>query len=694
MWILTGVFDRCAGKCVFFCGKGVVLYGVVFECLDWGDLAEVRKHPSKNFPLTPPDEHHTHSIKFKNIYDHITPLSNQFIVSTPFSATAHLHPPRSHFSLFSRLFPNYTLRDFPPPPLSIYTSMSFKKTKLSPSDASLPELAEMLNRYSQLTSVEALRRHGPDLGDNCLFVAGKSTECPIEDRVKWLQMGADVGHDVCREVIKCYVMFQTRGDVTVSTSDLTLLWDLADELASTSDLSLLCLHFCTAGSRSPSTAMSLLSIGDRNGDEHCRRLLDVLSDKERVFDGPMGIKYSQDQHLKKFLETSFPLRGLFCMKMATKTRNLTKAIEWLRLGEVWKGRDRFKVSVCLNGLLFAQTRRRDFDKYKYMYSVLMADIHCGGVSEIDCGGYPPWTPSLKEAGLQFIIRTLLSGSLKKHQTSSLSRSFFSAASLMSGASGERSTEDLLSLIAGYVVKKEEKEKETNTNQDSYIFTSSRSSLTVTSLFDISLSLFDDLSTVNYLYVVFDSSLPNDSLSAVLPLFFSLTSNITSLQIELWQCLRHHLFDVSCLTNLYTSKLTSLDLTGAMTPLSSLWECSFASLETFTAEKLILRSLNELTKLRDFAPKTIYIRDCDLGSIASICKLNLSRLESLSVPDNYIKSLDCLKRIKKEGIVVDITRNLTPFNSDETTKTSPQMVGRVKVTWETGYRGDEMDEYCE
>ena len=577
--------------------------------------------------------------------------------------------------------------------------MSFKKTKLSPSDTSLPEFEEILNRYSLQVSVEALRRHGANLGNHCWSVARKPTECPIEDRVKWLQMGADVGHDVCREVIKCYLMFHSRGDVTVSMSDLTFLCDLADELASTSDLSLLCFHFCTATSRSPTTARYYLQIGNINEDEHCRRLLFILSEEKRLFGGAFSSRYSEELSLKCYIETSFPLRGLFCMKMATQALSLTLAINWLRIGEVWKGRDRFKVSVCLNGLLYAKTGRRDFEKYKYMYSVLMADLQCGGVSQIDCRGYPAWTPSLKEAGLQFIIRTLLSGSLKKHGNSSLSRSFFSAPSNMNGgAGGECSTEDLLSLIAGYVVKKDEEEKQKNTAQDPYMAKrGSRltvTSLTVTHLFDICLSLFTDLSTINNLHVVFDSSVPNDSLTAVLPLFFSLTPNVLSLEIEPCNFVRYPLFDVSCLGNLDLSKLERISLTGPMTPLSSLSGHSFASLDSFTAVELNLSSLTELTKLKDFSPRSIYIFRCGLTSIAGILKMDLSRVESLSVPDNLVKSLDCLKRVKKEGLEVDVTRNITCFNTDEPRKKSPQMVGRVKVVWEPygGYEEEDMDEW--
>ena len=245
----------------------------------------------------------------------------------------------------------------------------------------------------------------------------------------------------------------------------------------------------------------------------------------------------------------------------------------------------------------------------------------------------------------FLVQTLLCGSLRRNETSSLNRSFFS--------SGLREVQ-LLPIIAGYLVEKtKKKEEEKEGSQGDKLISGGYRGRLIENLIEIGLSTIEDGNG----QVFHDQLLVKHiELVAFLPLLSPFLSATTSLCLGEYERFSRYtwreftlVLDLSILSQMDVSKLVNLRVKACVVhSLSPLSQCNFSVLESLSLDLTPLqpsfKTLDGLTKNNTTSLKKLSISYArDLVDLSSLKDCDLSSLEELTFTGcPFLSDISCLE----------------------------------------------------
>lgn len=449
--------------------------------------------------------------------------------------------------------------------------------------------------------------------------------------------------------------------------------------------------------------------------EHAKVVLSALSFLDNIGDS-LRIEMPEYRLLLLYL----PDVKEACSNIAGRQSSVSQARIWLQVGMItnpdWKDEGGFIDSA----LLFASDDLPAYTKDEAIYlatrvkgkATLKTNSGFGSVSVplamCSAAGDPDGTRSLR-----CLVRTLLSGSLKRNGHTVIHRSFF------------RSTlreVQLLPLIGKYLGKADEKEAGTECNEQEHI----------DSLLDLSRLLYLDVSPLEELTV---SVKTDNHLIGLLPLLLSRTPVKRLILAGSGACD----IDLSLLRDIDTSSLYHISLRDCTTPsfpflakwdLPCLQELELGS-ESLSLPVYGIESLEGLTMRNTASLKSLVVRcpdlidvsavyDCDFSSIEALdfgqcehlsdispfcgvkglspvrlnfeqtaiedisrlCHIDLSRLRYLNLSDTKVSNLSPLWQIKDEGIEVNISYTPEAEKMQKNGMDPPLIVGKVRVVWST------------
>ena len=306
--------------------------------------------------------------------------------------------------------------------------------------------------------------------------------------------------------------------------------------------------------------------------------------------------------------------GSACLSIAEmKETTLPRMMQWLKMSAE---EDNEKGIVAYSGLLHGLNSDVKYKGDEAAWWVKrVRDLYLmKKVSSFDADG---------SRARRHVVRTLLSGSLSKNQDSVLYRSFF--------RSGLREVH-LLPLISKYLIEEKREERE---EREKWTTRTLTSSVNITSLIDISSTIFCDCSPATLLNITMRY---DNQFLCFLPLLFSLIPNLSTLTIQTNYIRERRNVDLSLLQQVDTSRLEGLEVFGrSYESLSSLSLCDLSSLRKFKVHQFPklqrLNPLNGLSSHITSSLKELSFFSSGLKDLSPLSHCDLSSLEILNLSDN-------------------------------------------------------------
>ena len=485
-----------------------------------------------------------------------------------------------------------------------------------------------------------------DFGSNCVQFALDEYKTNPEKARQWLNLGASRDdNETSRRISELLISLEPMGELT--NNEFISLYHQLDENRDFTTLSVCYAVLMYYDTDEETRGMKWMRFGSElpEGNDYRDVLRMFPEDSEEdgnFFDIVTKMLYSDERDQLSF-------------SLACSSDSLSIALHWLRVASMFDTRYGAKAGFCLSAFSrVLSSSQFELDEAAYrLYPSKGSTAFSPSPFPLD-----PSYSFLREvaerdevSGERFLRRTLLSGSLKKNQVSSLYQSFFQ--------SSMREV-NLFPIISTYL-QADQYEEDTINVDTRMMKRKCRQTEHASTAESIALLLFLNCDDINRIVIELEEREVSGLCQLFIPLLLSQCYSLLSLEItyiETHFLEGENLFDMNCLKSVSVCRLEVLKLVDIPnTSLSFPSSCDFTSLNTLSIDCCHITSLEPLTHMTNFSPRRLLLKFNKIKDISHLSLLDLSEChEPIDLSYNEITDLTCLEDISQEGLRINISGN--------------------------------------